>query len=149
RPTAAARSDRFVIRSYSPSRTIGGGSVIEPAATRRRRHGGGLEALAVHESGSLEARLLERLEREAKPAAVAVLARDLGESEATLGASPAEGRWLSIQRWEAARWTLLERGERLCGRPSGALRGDEGGVEERAQAGDGGGGVRRAVRGAR
>ena len=38
RPTVAARGDRFVIRQYSPSHTIGGGSVIEPVAAKRRRH---------------------------------------------------------------------------------------------------------------
>jgi selenocysteine-specific elongation factor len=108
-----ARGDRFVIRSYSPSRTVGGGTVIEPAGARRRR-GAELEALAVHESGSLEARLLQRLEREAAPVHVSALARAVSESEEAVGgalarlaaearvAPPAEGRWLSIARWTAA-----------------------------------------------
>jgi len=114
-PVVAARGDRFVIRSYSPSRTIGGGSVIEPVATKRRRGHGGLEALAVHESGSLEARVLERLREAPKPTATAVLAQGVGESEALVLASlralleshelvaPVEGRWLSLARWDAAR----------------------------------------------
>src|SRR5438093_8854788 len=84
RPTAAARGDRFVIRSYSPSRTVGGGAVTEPAAAKRRRHAPGLEALAVGESGSLEARLLQRLAGEARPAAAAALARSLAEPEAAV-----------------------------------------------------------------
>jgi selenocysteine-specific elongation factor len=118
-PSVPARGDRFVIRTYSPSRTIGGGSVIEPAAKRRRRHGAELQSLAVHETGSLEARLLERLEQEVAPVAVAVLAKAVSESEAavaaalaslTLGASavsPAEGRWLSMTRWNGARTIIL------------------------------------------
>ncbi|HTK30415.1 MAG TPA: selenocysteine-specific translation elongation factor [Candidatus Saccharimonadaceae bacterium] len=114
-PTVAARGDRFVIRQYSPSRTIGGGSVIEPVAAKRRRHGAGLEALAVHESGSLEARLLERLRGEPHPVSTAALAQGAGESEAATRAAleallgggdvvePRDGRWLSVERWEAAR----------------------------------------------
>jgi selenocysteine-specific elongation factor len=115
RPTVAARGDRFVIRSYSPSRTIGGGVVIEPLATKRRRRAAGIEQLEVHESGSLEARLLEKLATFEKPAATAALAQSVGESEAAVGtalaalatgaevAAPTEGRWLSIERWNAGR----------------------------------------------
>ncbi|HHY92195.1 MAG TPA: selenocysteine-specific translation elongation factor, partial [Firmicutes bacterium] len=36
-PVAVRRGDRFVIRSYSPATTIGGGRVLEPAAPRRHR----------------------------------------------------------------------------------------------------------------
>jgi selenocysteine-specific elongation factor len=113
--TVAARGDRFVIRTYSPARTAGGGAVIEPVATRRRRHGGGLEALAVHESGSVAARLLERLAAETRLAATAVLAQAVGESEASIAEalaaledegsvfSPVEGRWIAAARWKATR----------------------------------------------
>jgi len=115
KPTVPARGDRFVIRSYSPSRTIGGGAVIEPLAAKRRRHAGGLEQLEVHESGSLEARLLEKLATFEKPTATALLAQAVGESEGAVGAAlaalaagaeiaaPAEGRWLAAARWTAAR----------------------------------------------
>jgi selenocysteine-specific elongation factor len=117
-PTAPARGDRFVVRAYSPARTVGGGVVIEPRAHRRRRHGGGLEALAVHESGSLEARVLQRLEAEKSAVATATLARALSEDEpAVAGAlerlrgagqvsAPVEGRWLAQARWEAALATV-------------------------------------------
>lgn len=37
-PAAAARGDRYVIRSYSPMITIGGGVVLDPAARRHRRY---------------------------------------------------------------------------------------------------------------
>jgi selenocysteine-specific elongation factor len=115
RPAVAARGDRFVVRSYSPSRTIGGGTVIEPVAHRRRRSATGLDQLAVHESGSIEARLLEKLGPQAKPTATAVLAQAVSEPEARVrealeglarrseAVEPAPGRWLSPDRWRAAR----------------------------------------------
>jgi selenocysteine-specific elongation factor len=114
RPAVPARGDRFVIRSYSPSRTVGGGTVIEPVAGKRRRRGGGLESLAVHESGSLEARLLERLAAESSLVSTAAIAKAVGEGEAVVAAAlarlvgggqvnaPVEGRWLSRARWGAA-----------------------------------------------
>ena len=118
-PTVANRGDRFVIRAYSPSRTVGGGSVIEPVAGKRRR-GGGLEQLAVFETGSLEARLIQRLGAEVKLQSTALLAQALSESEANvLGAltrlhqaslveQPATGRWLAPARWNDVR-SIVER----------------------------------------
>jgi selenocysteine-specific elongation factor len=112
-PTVAARGDRFVIRSYSPSRTVGGGSVIEPVAGKRRR-GGGLDQLAVFETGSLEARLLQRLTDAAKLQPTPALAQAVSEPEpavaealarlhqAALVEQPAPGRWLSPARWNEA-----------------------------------------------
>ena len=114
RPTVAARGDRFVIRQYSPSRTIGGGSVIEPVAKKRRRHGSGLDALEVRERGSLEARLLQLLGGEASPASTAKLAQIVGESQTVTGAvlarleaeheiaMPLPERWLALAKWHAA-----------------------------------------------
>jgi selenocysteine-specific elongation factor len=112
RPTVAARGDRFVIRRYSPSHTVGGGSVIEPVA-RKRRHGA-LDQLAVRESGSLEARLLALVEAEANPVSTSRLAQVVGESQTVTGAAlarlleehelaqPLEGRWLALAKWHAA-----------------------------------------------
>src|SRR5262245_13084392 len=113
RPAVPARGDRFVIRSYSPSRTIGGGVVIEPLGERRRRHAAGLEALAVRESGSLEARLIQRLEMEALPVSTAIVAQAISESEASVGASlealrrqervvSLDGRWMDTKKFRAA-----------------------------------------------
>ncbi|MFZ5591021.1 MAG: selenocysteine-specific translation elongation factor [Bacillota bacterium] len=49
----AARGDRFVIRSYSPMHTIGGGTVIEPCAVKHRRYKKEtLAELQVKEQGS-------------------------------------------------------------------------------------------------
>jgi len=36
-PVVCARGDRFVLRRYSPARTIGGGTIVVPLAKRRRR----------------------------------------------------------------------------------------------------------------
>jgi selenocysteine-specific elongation factor len=38
-PAAPARGERFVVRTYSPSRAIGGGVVLDPAPARRYRRG--------------------------------------------------------------------------------------------------------------
>ncbi len=115
RAAVAARGDRFVIRSYSPSRTVGGGSVIEPVAKRRRRADAGLEQMEVHESGSLEARLLEKLAGMEKIASSEVLAQAVGEPVAAVGealerlaregsvATPAAGRWVGDDRWSSTR----------------------------------------------
>ena len=113
RDAVPARGDRFVIRSYSPARTVGGGMVIEPAAQRRRRHAAGLEALAVRESGSLEARVLQRVEAEATPVTVSAVTRALDENEPSVAAALATlrdqdavvgvaDRWLSAARWREA-----------------------------------------------
>ena len=60
-PTVAAARDRYVIRSYSPVQTIGGGVILDAVPVRHRRHrpqvldqlavlrdGSDAEALAVH-----------------------------------------------------------------------------------------------------
>ncbi len=111
----AARGDRFVIRTYSPSRTVGGGSVIEPVAERRRRAAAGLEQMEVHESGSLEARLIEKLAGMPKIASTEQLAQAVGEGVAQVGealarlaaegsvATPGQGRWIGDDRWTSAR----------------------------------------------
>ena len=119
-PTVAARGDRFVIRSYSPSRTVGGGSVIEPVAERRRRSDvAGLDSLGVHESGTLESRVIEKLSSWTKTASTDQLATEVGESVTAVQAaleglvrhgsvvSPAPGRWLSDSRWGDAREQVL------------------------------------------
>ncbi len=38
RPLVAARGDRFIVRTPSPSETVGGGEIVEPVARRHRRH---------------------------------------------------------------------------------------------------------------
>ena len=52
RPLVAHRQDRFIIRSYSPMTTIGGGQVIDPAPVKHRRFRDDvLKTLADLESG--------------------------------------------------------------------------------------------------
>ncbi len=119
RPAVAARGDRFVVRSYSPSRTVGGGAVIDPVAEKRRRSEvSGLDALEVHESGSLESRLFEKLGASVKLLSSERLAQEVGESVSAVAAalsrmvsrgtavSPAAGRWLSDDVWNGARDTI-------------------------------------------
>jgi selenocysteine-specific elongation factor len=51
-PIIAALGDRFVIRTYSPMRTVGGGIVLDPVATKHRRRDQGLvERLSLLKSG--------------------------------------------------------------------------------------------------
>jgi len=54
-PLACARGDRFVVRSYSPMVTIGGGIVLDASPARHKRHDPAvLAALAAKERGSPE-----------------------------------------------------------------------------------------------
>lgn len=55
KPIACARGDRFVVRTYSPMRTVAGGIVLDPAPQRHRRNDPAvLERLAAHERGTPE-----------------------------------------------------------------------------------------------
>ena len=60
-PVLLLNGDPFVLRSYSPSQTVGGGIILDPAPPRRRRRS--VEALELLESMSLgdEADMVERL----------------------------------------------------------------------------------------
>ncbi|QAT39608.1 selenocysteine-specific translation elongation factor [Clostridium sp. JN-9] len=55
KPLTSQRNDRFVIRSYSPMHTIGGGTIIEPAAKKAKQFDKKyLADLMVKESGKIE-----------------------------------------------------------------------------------------------
>lgn len=61
RPLVANRQDRFIIRSYSPMTTIGGGQVIDPRPTKHRRYRDDvMQALSDLESGE-QAFLLQKI----------------------------------------------------------------------------------------
>lgn len=61
-PVVAHPGDRFVVRSYSPMRTVAGGTVIDlPGRKRRRFREEELASLATREKGSGEDVLLEHL----------------------------------------------------------------------------------------
>ncbi|MFH1501426.1 MAG: selenocysteine-specific translation elongation factor [Candidatus Eisenbacteria bacterium] len=62
-PVVAERDDLFVVRSYSPVTTIGGGRVLDPTPRRHKRmREDVLEALTVLEDGSPEDVLLQVVE---------------------------------------------------------------------------------------
>ena len=60
-PVLLLNGDPFVLRSYSPSQTVGGGTILDPSPPRRRRRS--VEALELLESMSLgdESEMVERL----------------------------------------------------------------------------------------
>jgi selenocysteine-specific elongation factor len=78
-PVVAARGDRFVLRFYSPARTMAGGTVILPGAPKRRRgHARALEEVRREESGSAGERILAVLESRETGEIVAELSGKLG-----------------------------------------------------------------------
>jgi selenocysteine-specific elongation factor len=75
---ALARGDLFVVRTPSPSMTIGGGSIVEPHARRhRRRQPAVLDQLTVLAQGSPDEIVLERL-RAREPADIDSLIQRTG-----------------------------------------------------------------------
>jgi selenocysteine-specific elongation factor len=94
-PLVAERGDLFVIRSYSPMTTLGGGRVIDPAPERHKRmREDVLEALAVLESGSPEDVLLQRVDTAGIDG---VQAADAGAEDAgALEALARDGRLVSV-----------------------------------------------------
>ena len=62
RPVAALKGDRFIVRRPSPSITIGGGVIVDPAPRRHKRfHDPTLDTLATLASGTPEELLLQAL----------------------------------------------------------------------------------------
>lgn len=85
-PLTAQRSDRFVIRNYSPMYTIGGGIIIEPRASKAKRFDKDyVEELKIKESGSTESILEKAVEKISPdyPDAAAVL-KALGKNDEKL-----------------------------------------------------------------
>ncbi len=67
-PTAAQPHDRYVLRSYSPMTTIGGGIILDPCAPlKRRRRPEVVAHLKIMEHGSSRDRLLELLKSSNSP----------------------------------------------------------------------------------
>lgn len=82
-PLTAQRNDRYVIRSYSPMDTIGGGSIIEPLAKKAKRFNKEyIEELKIKESGKTESILENNIKNlsEGYPRAVDIL-KALGKNE--------------------------------------------------------------------
>jgi selenocysteine-specific elongation factor len=54
-PVVAGLGDRFVLRTYSPMRTVGGGTVLDPLAPKHKRHDKSvIERLGLLEAGDLD-----------------------------------------------------------------------------------------------
>ncbi|MDA8234036.1 MAG: selenocysteine-specific translation elongation factor [Clostridia bacterium] len=61
-PVVAAKGDRFVIRTYSPMHTIGGGEVIDPSPERHKRFiKEVMDSLATKQQGTVDELLLQGL----------------------------------------------------------------------------------------
>ena len=72
----AAKGDRFVIRSYSPMHTIGGGIVIDSAPKRHKRFKPEIiAALATKEKGTPEELTMQYVENQKMPVAAAAIAQ--------------------------------------------------------------------------
>ncbi|MCC7352859.1 MAG: selenocysteine-specific translation elongation factor [Anaerolineae bacterium] len=87
-PVALAAGDHFIIRQPSPSRTLGGGQVVNPAPGRRYRrlHPGIIAQLETLARGAPADLLLAALEREEPATAGELLARSGLAREAALAA---------------------------------------------------------------
>jgi selenocysteine-specific elongation factor len=92
KPTLAERGDRFVLRTYSPARTVAGGTVVLAENRRRRRfRAEDLEVLKVAERGTPEERILHRLgQAGARGLALEELCRQLGQPRSEIQ-RPLEG----------------------------------------------------------
>lgn len=62
-PVVVGRGDHYIVRSYSPVHTLGGGVVIEPHAHYRRHNARDLEELKVKETGGRAGVVAETLAR--------------------------------------------------------------------------------------
>ena len=94
-PVVARGGDRFVVRSYSPVQTIGGGRVLDPDPPRRSSWPDRLAA------SDLEARLLGLLERRPRGLDTRSLSLMLGATP--LEASAVAGRAVGVRQL-GARW---------------------------------------------
>ena len=90
-PVAVAKSDHFVIRSYSPMRTVGGGLVVDPAPARHRRNRPEvIEALATAEKGTPTELAGQQLETGDRMYTSAEVSSSTGMDKETTGAALAE-----------------------------------------------------------
>lgn len=106
-PLVVAPGDRFVVRTYSPARTAGGGVVADVGRVWSRRHTPG-RWLAAFLADDPADGLTARLERAGLPRPATALARELGQPirriEQALARAEAAGRVRSLPggHWVAA-----------------------------------------------
>ncbi|MBI2873609.1 MAG: selenocysteine-specific translation elongation factor [Firmicutes bacterium] len=105
-PLVAGKGDRFVIRSYSPLVTLGGGTVLDPhpdaSGAVRRRKAAVVAELKVKEKGSPEDLVLHLLKEAGSAAVVPSSAAtrtglEAGELEGVLQALEREGRIVLVE----------------------------------------------------
>ncbi len=81
-PAVVVRGDNFIVRSYSPVHTIGGGRIIEPVARKHKKKEINLrQELEIKAAGSRRELTLLYLQKERRFATEASLARYLGVAE--------------------------------------------------------------------
>jgi selenocysteine-specific elongation factor len=116
RPGVAARGDAFILRRYSPMVTIGGGDVIAPHATLRRRGAAAAHALASEAASGLEDRLRAALVSAGSGGAtVDVLAQEVGVSRERAAAQ--------VRAWVVAGQAVDLRGRVFAGEASRRIEG--------------------------
>jgi len=82
KPVVAHKGDPFVIRYYSPVHTIGGGTIIDPVASKQRRFKEEtLAELAVKEEGTLYDIVLHEMEITTQEMTVAELVKKTGAQD--------------------------------------------------------------------
>ncbi len=95
-PVVVSRGDRFIIRSYSPVTTIGGGTVIASPSSHRRKSREAISDLLARERGDPQSDLLLALSRAPYVFTPSALAKRLGLTDeatsALLKASEGAGR---------------------------------------------------------
>lgn len=95
-PVVAGRHDRFVLRSISPVATIGGGSVLEPVAQRKKRFRKDvIEYLGTLETGTPVEKVLKHLEAAGGPVEAGKLAEATGLDQKVVAAVVEE---LAVER---------------------------------------------------
>jgi selenocysteine-specific elongation factor len=109
RPAVALPGDRFVIRSFSPIVTIGGGRVLDAAPPKHKRFGGGVVAgLEKLGGGAREAVEQTFVQAGGQPRSVTDVARKLGRAEAEVAEAAAalagEGLLVAIPREKPERF---------------------------------------------
>lgn len=78
-PVVAAPQDRFVLRSFSPLQTIGGGTVLDPTPARHKRFRTEvIEHLRTLETGSPAEKVLQHLQLSRVPVELSLLAQASG-----------------------------------------------------------------------
>lgn len=90
-PTVAVPQDRFVVRTFSPLRTIGGGVILDANPPRHKRFDEGtLSGLSRLEGDVLEVVAQQLLQSATSPVTAAELASTLGRNEEEITAALAE-----------------------------------------------------------